>query len=144
MFGWLSRASARASRVNRSAKAGSPADFRRQDFHRHQAVELPLPGLVDRAHAAAAEQLEDFQLRNFRRNFLDRRRDEARGRGGRRAAAWPRFGDRRPAGFPARPAPSISGKVRRASRRGFRRRIAGRVEFRSWLVPRLIWAPTLL
>ena len=31
------------------------ADFRRQDFHGHQPVQFPLPGLVNHAHAAAAK-----------------------------------------------------------------------------------------
>ena len=63
MFGWLSRAKARASRVNRSANAGSRLISGRQDLHGHQPVQFLLPGLVDRPHAAAAEEFEDFQLR---------------------------------------------------------------------------------
>ena len=53
----------------RTRLAGEPlgecfvlADLGRQDFQRHQAVELLLAGLVDRPHAALAQKLEDFQL----------------------------------------------------------------------------------
>ena len=35
---------------------------RRQDLEGDEAVERRLPGLVDRAHAALAEQLEDLEL----------------------------------------------------------------------------------
>ena len=71
MFGWLSLASAWASRANRSAKAGVAADLRRQDLQRHQAVELLLPGLVDRAHAAPADEFQDLQLGKEPGELLD-------------------------------------------------------------------------
>ena len=76
MFGWLSRARARASRVNRSANAGSRADLRREDLQGHQPVQFLLPGLVDGAHAAFAEQFEDFELGKPPGQFLDRGRLE--------------------------------------------------------------------
>ena len=75
MFGWLSRASARASRANRSAKAGSAADLGRQDLEGDEAVEARLPGLVDRAHAALAEQFQDLKLREVPGEFFGRRCD---------------------------------------------------------------------
>ena len=52
---------ARASRANRSAKAGSWPIFGREDFQRHQPVEPFLPGLVDHAHPAPAHQFQDLQ-----------------------------------------------------------------------------------
>ena len=69
MFGWLSRASAFASRANRSAKVGSRSRGR-QDLQGDEAIERRLPGLVDRPHAALAEQFQDLQLREEFRHFL--------------------------------------------------------------------------
>ena len=63
MPGWLSWASAWASRVKRSAKGRIVADARRQDFQGDDAVELLLPRFVNRAHAALADEFQDFQLR---------------------------------------------------------------------------------
>ena len=48
---------------NRSANFGSASCLRRQDLQRHQPVQLGLAGLVNHAHAAAAEAFEDFELR---------------------------------------------------------------------------------
>ena len=47
-------------------KARVVPDARRQDLERHDAVQLLLPRLIDRAHAAAADELEDFELRKLR------------------------------------------------------------------------------
>ena len=79
MFGWFSRASSRASRVNRSANAGSAASDCGRIFSATQPVELRLPGLEDHAHAALADEFEDFELRKSRGDLLQRR-----GRGPRR------------------------------------------------------------
>ena len=38
------------------------ADLRREDLQRHQPVKPLLPGLVDHAHAAPADQLQDLQV----------------------------------------------------------------------------------
>ena len=62
MFGWLSLASARASRVKRSAKPGIVAGPGRQDLQRDKAVEPRLAGLIDRAHAALADELQNLEL----------------------------------------------------------------------------------
>ena len=67
MFGWLSLASALASRANRSANFGSWLTF--------------LARFIDRAHAALADEREDFELREKFRQFGDRRRRERRGSG---------------------------------------------------------------
>ena len=69
MCGWLSRASARASRLNRSANAGVVGRFRPEDLQRHEPVEPRLPRLVDGAHAAVAQQLQDFELRKMPRQL---------------------------------------------------------------------------
>jgi hypothetical protein len=53
------------------------AHVRRQDFERDQAVELFLPRLIHRAHAALADEFEDFQLRKQRCEFGDGGRDKA-------------------------------------------------------------------
>ena len=47
------------------------ADAGREDFQRDDAVQLLLPRLVNRAHAAFADEFEDFQLRKQRREFGD-------------------------------------------------------------------------
>ncbi len=92
MFGWLSRASAWASRANRSAKAGSSATSRRQDLQRHQPVQLLLPGLVDDAHAALAEEFQDLQLGKLPAQRFQQRRAEPAGR---RLGRGDRFGSSR-------------------------------------------------
>ena len=89
MPGWLSLARALASRANRSANAASCADAGRQNLQRHDAVEFFLPRLVDRAHAAPADELDDFKLRKFRRQFLDGRRRETRILRARLRFPWP-------------------------------------------------------
>ena len=92
MFGWLSRASTRPSRVNRSANAGSAASDCRQNLQGDEAIELRLAGLEDDAHAALADEFEDLQLRKRGRQFLMR----WRGRFGRSRPCRPRW-----AGWPA-------------------------------------------
>ena len=58
-------------------KRGIVADAGRQNFQRDDAVQLFLPRLIDRAHAALADEFEDFELRKFqRREFGDGRRIE--------------------------------------------------------------------
>ena len=44
---------------------GRSRRFRPEDLQRHQPVEPRLPGLVDGAHAAVAQQLQDFELREM-------------------------------------------------------------------------------
>ena len=78
MPGWLSCASAWASRVNRSANAGFAADARRQNFQRDKPVELLLPRLVNRAHAAFADEFKDFELREQSGNAPRRRAGRTR------------------------------------------------------------------
>ena len=55
-----------------------PAGLGGQNLHGHQAVELLLPGLIHRAHAALADEAQDFQLREPRRKLFRRGRDEPR------------------------------------------------------------------
>ena len=57
-------------------KRGIAGDGGGQDFQGDDPVEFGLPRLVNRAHAAAANEFEDFQRREKRREFLDRGRDE--------------------------------------------------------------------
>jgi hypothetical protein len=45
------------------------ADAGRQNFQRHDAIELFLARFVNRAHAAFADEFEDFQLRKQRGQF---------------------------------------------------------------------------
>jgi hypothetical protein len=47
-------------------EGGIPGEIVREDFQRHQAVELRLAGLVNRAHAAGPDEFEDFQLGEMR------------------------------------------------------------------------------
>jgi hypothetical protein len=56
-----------AEHGHRAGLAGKPlgkgrvlADRRRQDFQRHQPVEPLLPGLVDHAHPAAADEFQNL------------------------------------------------------------------------------------
>ena len=74
MFGWFNRASAWASRVNRSANCASCSFSRARIFKRDEAVQARLACLVHDAHAAATEAFEDFQLRKQRGDFRGRRR----------------------------------------------------------------------
>ena len=52
------------------------ANARRQNFQRDEPVQLPLPRLVNRAHAALAEEFEDFELRKKFGKLRDRGRNE--------------------------------------------------------------------
>ena len=57
---------------------GVVPDAGRENFQRDKAVELFLARLVNRAHAAFADQFENLQLREQRREFRDGRRIERR------------------------------------------------------------------
>ena len=57
-------------------KSGCLTNGGRQDFQRHDAVKFLLADLVNRAHAAFADEFEDFKLREMRREFINRRRLE--------------------------------------------------------------------
>ena len=46
-----------------SGERGVMADARRKNLQRHQAVQFFLPCLVNRAHAALADEFQDFELR---------------------------------------------------------------------------------
>ena len=68
-----------AEHGHRPGLAGEPlgegrvlADPRREDLQRHQPVEPLLPGLVDHAHPAAADQFQDLQV-GEKRGQLGRR-----------------------------------------------------------------------
>ena len=63
---------------------------RRQDLQRHQPVQARLARLIDGAHAALADELEDFELGKQLGDVRDRRRHKARPRG----ALASRFGAR--------------------------------------------------
>ena len=72
-----------AEHGHRPGLAGEPlgkgrvlADLRREDFQRHQPIEPFLPGLVDHAHAAAAHQFQDLQVREMGRQLGGRGRHE--------------------------------------------------------------------
>ena len=98
MFGWLSFASARASRVKRSAKLGSRLAWGGRIFSATSRSSLGLARLVDGAHAALTDQFEDFEVWEQFGQFSGRRRHEIPGaalcgragrrmvRGGRRGA----------------------------------------------------------
>ena len=58
------------------------ANAGRQNFQRHDPIQFTLARPVDRPHPAPADQLHDFQLREFCRQFGNRRRHEPRGRPG--------------------------------------------------------------
>ena len=65
-----------AEHGHRPGLAGEPlgeggvlADLGREDFQRHEPVEPLLPGLVDHAHAAAADQLQNLQIGEIGRQF---------------------------------------------------------------------------
>ena len=55
-------------------KRGVVADAGRQNFQRDDAVQFLLPRLVNRAHAALADEFEDFELRKLGGEFGDGRR----------------------------------------------------------------------
>ena len=59
-------------------KRGIIADAGRENLQRDDAVQLFLARLVNRAHAAFADEFEDFQLRKQRREFGNGRRIEGR------------------------------------------------------------------
>ena len=59
-----------------SGERGVMTDAGRKNFQRHQAVQFLLPRLVNRAHAALADKFKDFELREQRRQFGNRRRLE--------------------------------------------------------------------
>ena len=59
-------------------KRGVISNRGRQDLERHDAVEFLLPCFIDRSHSAAADQFDEFELREFSRQFLDARRRETR------------------------------------------------------------------
>ncbi len=52
--------------------------LRREQLQRDQAAQRLLPRLIDHAHPAAPEKLDDFELRKMRRDFLRRRWRERR------------------------------------------------------------------
>ena len=81
--GWVSEAAARASRVSRSLRTGSRAYSAGQRLERDRAAEPRIFGLVDDAHAAAADFLDD----PVRTDVGARERSPARCR--RRASARP-------------------------------------------------------
>ena len=59
MLVWCSRAAAFASRSNRRTCLGSSSDAGREHLQRHPPAQRLLLGLVDHAHAAAADLAED-------------------------------------------------------------------------------------
>ena len=68
-----------------TGERGVAANAGRKNFERDDAVQLLLPRLVNRAHAALADEFKHFQLREQRREFghrwrRERRRLPARGR----------------------------------------------------------------
>ncbi len=78
---------------HRPGLAGKPlgkgrvvADPRREDFQRHQPVEPLLPGLIDHAHAAPAQQFQNLQVGEMGSQLGRRGRNEV-GTLGRIAAA---------------------------------------------------------
>jgi len=48
------------------------ADTRRQNLERHDSFQFLLPGLIDHAHAAAADEVEQFELGEERRQLRGR------------------------------------------------------------------------
>ena len=96
-----------------SGECGIMADAGRKNFERDKAIQFLLPRLVNRAHAAFADEFQDFELREQRRQFGDGRRLERR----RLRRPWR---SRRPRPVSA----GRRGKVRRARRRAAGCRIA--------------------
>ena len=62
MLGWCSRAAKRASSWKRASWSWRGEVAGQDHLEGHGAVEVLLPGLVDDAHAAAAELALDFVL----------------------------------------------------------------------------------
>ena len=60
MFGWLRAEAARASRWKRSSVCGRRGDPVRKDLDRDDPFETRVLGPVHFAHAAGAEQRDDF------------------------------------------------------------------------------------
>ena len=63
MFGWFSAEAARASRRKRVSAAGSSASSGKK-LQRDEALQPRVLGLIDHAHSAAAELLEDAVVRD--------------------------------------------------------------------------------
>jgi hypothetical protein len=68
-------------------EGGLLTEGRRKNLQRHEAIELPLPRLVDDAHAALAKVLENLELRKLPRECFQigsrKARRRRNGRGGR-------------------------------------------------------------
>ena len=64
MLGWFSAEAARASRWKRSSAWASCGDVFGEELEGDEAAELDVFGLVDHAHAAAAEFFEDAIVRD--------------------------------------------------------------------------------
>ena len=84
MFGWLSRASARASRVKRSMNLGSWLISGDRILTATRAIQPRLASLVNGPHPALAQKLQNFELRKTTGQFRRRGRyvnlaDEAGG-----------------------------------------------------------------
>lgn len=62
MLGWLSRARTRPSRFKALRKAGRGREGLWQHFEGDDAIELGLPCFEHRAHAAVADEAEDFEI----------------------------------------------------------------------------------
>ena len=63
MFGWSRAATTLASARSRSDKHfGGTCDARANRFERHDAIEPFVPGLVDDAHSAASDFVEQLEL----------------------------------------------------------------------------------
>jgi hypothetical protein len=62
-------------------KGGMLLGFHRQDFQGHDSIQTRLAGFIDHAHAAHAEQFDDFQLRELRRQLGRVRRNASCRRG---------------------------------------------------------------
>ena len=60
MFGWLSAASACASRSKRASRSGVGQERRRQDLQSDVPIELGVSGAVDLAHATGADGGDDL------------------------------------------------------------------------------------
>src|SRR5205085_11733542 len=63
--------------VDSFGKSGGAGHTRRQDFQGDEAIQSALAGLIDRAHAAFADQGNDFELREKLAEIFGRRWDKA-------------------------------------------------------------------
>ena len=79
MLGWFKPGQRAGLAIEPLGKTRPARGLGRQDFQRDQPVQRGLAGLIDRAHAALADESENLQLRKQARHLLQAGRLEGHG-----------------------------------------------------------------